>query len=137
MIRRIPLTVLFTAGLAVCASLTVLLDKPDRELAGAAPAVSGQHLGAVPRSREHAAVLSWIFEHRADAVALEFLAWLPPRPVADNPFTHGPATLVQLTVKNRSSTEETVEYLSFYLHNLSVLGSISKPYPDMVTAVCA
>jgi hypothetical protein len=135
--HRIPLTLSFAAGLAVCASLTVLLDKPDRELAVAAPAVSGQHLGAIPRSREHAAVLSWIFEHRADATALEFLAWLPPRPVADNPFTHGPATLVQLTVKNRSTAAETMEYLSFYLQNLNVLGSVSKPNPDRVTAVCA
>jgi hypothetical protein len=135
--RPIPLALSFTAGLALCASLTVLLDKPCQDVAEPPPADTGQLLGAIPRSREHAAVMSWIFEHRADAKALEFLAWLPARPVADNPITHGPATLVQLTVKNRSSVEERVEHLSFYLENLDVLGSVSEPHVGQMTAICA
>jgi hypothetical protein len=91
----------------------------------------------MPRCREHAAVLSWIFEHRPDAATLEFLRWSPARPVAENPFTQGPATLVQLVVKNRTTAEQKLEYLSFYLQNLEVLGSLSKPYPDVMVAVCA
>jgi hypothetical protein len=134
---RIPLALSFTAGLAICASLVVLLDQPDREPAAPPPAQPGPSRGAMPRSREHTAVLSWIFEHRPDATALEFLSWSPARSVADNPFTKGPATLVQLVVKNGSAADEKLEYLSFYLHDLDVLGSISKPYPDVMTAVCA
>jgi hypothetical protein len=134
---RVPLALSFTAGLAVCASLVVLLDQPGRDAAAPAVAAFEQPLGAMPRSREHTAVLSWIFEHRSDAAMLEFLSWSPARPVADNPITKRPATLVQLIVKSRNATEEKVEYLSFYLENLEVLGSISKPYPDVRTAVCA
>jgi hypothetical protein len=43
---------------------------------------------------------------------------------------------VQLIVRSRNA-EEKLEYLSFYLRNLEVLGSISKPYPDVMVAVCA
>jgi hypothetical protein len=135
---RIPLALSFTAGLAVCVALTMLLDLlPHREIAEPAPADLGQQLGAMPRCREHAAVLSWIFEHRPDATTLEFASWSPPRPVANNPFTNGPATLVKVVVKNRSTAEEKLEYLSFYLRDLDVLGSVSKPYPEAMVAVCA
>ena len=135
---RISLALSFTAGLAVCAALTMLLDVlPRQERATPAPADPGQRLGAMPRSRQDAAVLSWIFEHRADAASLEFLSWLPPRQVADNPFTNGPATLVKVVVKNRSTAVEKLEYLSFYLRELEVLGSISKPHPEPMVAVCA
>ena len=135
---RIPLALSFTAGLAVCVALTMLLDLlPHRDFAEPAPADSGQQLGAMPRCREHAAVLSWIFEHRRDATTLEFASWSPPRQVANNPFTNGPATLVKVVVKNRSAAEEKLEYLSFYLRDLDVLGSVSKPYPEPMVAVCA
>src|SRR5436305_1273598 len=98
---RIPLVLSFTAGLAVCASLIVVLDWPYRERAAPALAEPGQLLGAMPRSREHTAVLSWIFEHRPDATSLEFLGWSPASPVTDNPFTNEPAALVNLVVKSR------------------------------------
>jgi hypothetical protein len=117
----------FTAGLAVCGAFTMVLDQPSHEVAGPAPADSGQPLGAMPRSREHAAVLGWIFEHRPDAVDLEFLRWSPATGVPENPFTQGPAMLVELVVKNKSTAEQRLEYLSFYLRDLDVLGSFSQP----------
>jgi hypothetical protein len=83
----------------------------------------------MPRSREQAVVLNWIFEHRADAGSLEFLTWSAPTEVADNPFVAGPATLVKLTVKNKSTASENVEHLSFYLRNFEVLGSL--PYSNV------
>jgi hypothetical protein len=84
----------------------------------------------MPRSREHAVVLSWIFEHRPDANDLEFLRWSAPRSIAENPFTRTPATLVKLVVKNNGTAEAKLEHLSFYLQNLQVLGAISKAYAD-------
>jgi hypothetical protein len=92
MTNRIPLALSFTAGLAFCAAATVLLDRPGQELAVPVPADPAQPLGAMPRSREHAAVPSWIFEHRPDATNLEFLTWSAPSQVSENPFTNGQAT---------------------------------------------
>src|SRR5262249_51777619 len=100
------------------------------------PVNRGQPLGAIPRTQEQAAVLSWIFEHRPEATELEFLSWSAPREVADNPFSHGPATLVKLLVKNRDASEERLEQLSFYLCDVEVLGGISEPYQKIKTAVC-
>jgi hypothetical protein len=117
----------FTAGLAVCTAFTFVLDQPSHEVAGAALPDPGQAHGAMPRSREHAAVLSWIFEHRPDVLNLEYVLWSAPRPVAENPFTHSPATLVELVVKNTSTSGERLEYLSFYLRGFDVLGTLSQP----------
>lgn len=126
----------FIAGLAVGAAVTGLLDRPSPEGGGLVPAASGESLGAMPRSREHAAVLSWIFQHRSDASDLEFLTWSAPTPVAENPFTDGPATLVQLVVKNKSTPEESLERLSFYLCSLEVLGSVSQAHVDVKATTC-
>jgi hypothetical protein len=136
MTSRMLIAMSFTAGLAVCGAFTIVLDQPSQELAGPAPADPGQPLGAMPRSREHAAVLSWVFEHRPDAMNLEYLLWSPPRPVAEDPFTHGPATLVELVVKNKSTAGERLEYLSFYLRGFDVLGSFSQPQGRVKLAVC-
>ena len=133
--HRIPLSLSFAAGLAACATVTVFLDRSGQEPTNAVPVVSGQPLGAMPRSREHAVVLSWIFEHRVDAASLEFLAWSAPSPVPHNPFTDEPATLVKLVVKNKSTTQENLEYLSFYLRNLEVLGSVNQTHADAKAAV--
>jgi hypothetical protein len=127
MTSRMLIALSFGAGLAVCGAFTLVLDQPSQDLAGLASADPGQTLGAMPRSREHAAVLSWIFEHRPDAMNLEFLVWSRPKPVAEDPFTQGPATLVELVVKNKSTAEERLEYLSFYLRSFDVLGCFSQP----------
>jgi hypothetical protein len=118
------------------AVLTRLLDMSSEDAASPPLAKPIEPLGAMPRSREHAAVLSWIFEHRPDANNLEFLRWSPPRPVPENPFTRTPATLVKLVVKNNSGAQARLEHLFFYLQNLEVLGSISKatPEPETVSA---
>jgi hypothetical protein len=137
MIKRVPLRLLFTVGLTVCAAIALLLDRPRQEVAGPVPADQRQPLQAWPRAREHAAILSWIFEHRSDAASLEFLDWSAPRPVSENPFTDGPATLVQVVLKNKGTAEESREYLAFYLHNLEVLGSISQPYSGVRAAFYA
>jgi hypothetical protein len=135
MTNRIPLALSFTAGLAVCAAATVLLDRSGQELNAPAPAKTGRPWEAMPCSREHVAVLNWIFEHRPGATQFELFTWSGPSQVADNPFSHSPATLVKLVVKDTAS--ERLEQLSFYLCNLEVLGSVSQPYSNLKTAVCA
>ena len=112
------------------AALTRLLDIPSEDAAAPALAPPRPALEAMPRSREHAVVLSWIFEHRPDANDLEVLRWSAPRPIPENPFTRTPATLVKLVVKNNGTAEGSLEHLSFYLQNLQVLGAISKAYAD-------
>jgi hypothetical protein len=136
MTYRMRIALSFTAGMSICAALTVFLDRPSPELAEPVRAEPGQPLGAMPRCREHAAVLSWIFEHRVDAASLEFLTWSDLSQVPENPFSNGPATLVKLVVKNKSAAAESVEHLAFYLHNLEVLGSLSQPYVNVKAVVC-
>ena len=68
---RIPIALSFSAGLLVCAVVLAMFDQPDREPTRPAAANLGPSAGAMPRSREHAAVLSWIFEHRPAATHLE------------------------------------------------------------------
>jgi hypothetical protein len=134
MTNRTAFVLSFTSALAVCAAVMVLLDQPGKELDGPVPAEPGQRLGATLCFREHAAVLSWIFEQRPEATKLELLAWSAPSQVSDNPFSHGPATLVTLIVKDTASA--SLEQLSFYLRDLDVLGSIIQPYESLKAAVC-
>jgi hypothetical protein len=131
MTNRTPIALSFTAGIAFSAALVVLLDRPCQQVAAPVPPDPGQARGGMPRSREQAAVLCWIFEHRADADRLEFLTWSGPTQVPENPFANGPATLVKLVVRNKSAVSESVEQLSFYLRNLEVLGSLSQPYANV------
>src|SRR5437762_597885 len=97
--RRLAMGLSYLAGAVMSAALIVLLNVPDRDPATAVPASPAASPQAMPRSREHAAVLQWMFEHRPDAADLEFLSWAPPRQVSDNPFTRAPATLVKVVVK--------------------------------------
>jgi hypothetical protein len=90
----------------------------------------------MPRTREHVAVLGWMFDHRPDVGDLEFVTWSSPKEVAQDPFTNEPATLVELVVKNKSTGADILERLSFYLRDLEVIGSLSQPHAHPKAAVC-
>ncbi len=127
---RVSIAFALTAGLVLGAALMRLLDVLPEEVTPPSLAPSAPLLGAMPRSREHVAVLSWIFEHRTDAQSLEFLRWSVPKSIPENPFTRTPATLVKLVVKNNSTAEARLEHLFFYLQNLEVVGALSKAQAD-------
>ncbi len=83
---RVSIAFALTAGLVLGAALMRLLDVLPEEVTPPSLAPSAPLLGAMPRSREHVAVLSWIFEHRTDAQSLEFLRWSVPKSIPENPF---------------------------------------------------
>jgi hypothetical protein len=111
---RIVLVFLSGFALGVCALVVVadLLRRPE------------QPLGSVPRQRENVLVLKWLLDHRPDAEHLRFVAWWPPLPTRDNPFTHGPASLVHVVFTNDVPGDRGTEDLLFYVKDDQVLGAI-------------
>jgi hypothetical protein len=87
--------------------------------------------GPVPWNREGVAILGWMLDNHPEAPHLTFMAWWPPVRVEDNPFTHEPATLVRVVVRDtRRAATDPVEDLTFYLKGQSVLGYVpSRPTP--------
>jgi hypothetical protein len=124
MTPRTKLTLTFLCGLAVgTVGVKYLLGKPrsDREPAGAA-------LGVLPQQHESLVVVKYLLEHHPDARSLRFLAWWPAVPVADNPWTHEPASQVRVVWQNRApAAEDRIESHLFYVQGDKVLGCLNDP----------